>query len=93
VFTPLVILKVEQEFIWKDQHQEAFDQIKRYLMEPLTYNPCCPKENLKPLKLEVLSLSTISEKDHEAVKIEVRSRDFIRDTIRHNRDGYPIDKS
>ena len=33
-FTPLLKLKADQEFVWGDKQQEAFVDIKRYLISP-----------------------------------------------------------
>jgi hypothetical protein len=34
-FSPLLKLKKDQKFIWGDEQQKAFDEIKRYMKEPL----------------------------------------------------------
>src|SRR6185503_14683693 len=33
-FSPLLKLKADQEFVWKEEHQKALDEIKRYLVKP-----------------------------------------------------------
>ncbi|XP_016199503.1 uncharacterized protein LOC107640499 [Arachis ipaensis] len=50
VFAPLIKLKKEEEFQWKTEHQEAFDNIKQYLTNPPIMTP--PKHGA-PLKLYV----------------------------------------
>ncbi|KAL1318352.1 hypothetical protein AAHE18_15G200100 [Arachis hypogaea] len=50
VFAPLIKLKREEEFQWKTEHQEAFDNIKQYLTNPPIMTP--PRHGA-PLKLYV----------------------------------------
>ncbi|XP_057745163.1 uncharacterized protein LOC130963029 [Arachis stenosperma] len=50
VFAPLIKLKKEEEFQWKIEHQEAFDNIKQYLTNPPIMTP--PRHGA-PLKLYV----------------------------------------
>ncbi|XP_016199869.1 uncharacterized protein LOC107640881 [Arachis ipaensis] len=50
VFAPLIKLKKEEEFQWKTEHQEAFDNIKQYLTNPPIMTP--PRHGA-PLKLYV----------------------------------------
>ncbi|XP_072074112.1 uncharacterized protein [Arachis hypogaea] len=52
VFTPLIKLKKEEEFQWKTEHQEAFDNIKQYFTNPPIMTP--PRHGA-PLKLYVLT--------------------------------------
>jgi hypothetical protein len=33
-FSPLLKLKKDQKFIWGDDQQKAFDEIKQYMKEP-----------------------------------------------------------
>ena len=46
VFSPLLRLKDEVEFQWEKEHQEAFNDIKRYLTNPPVLVP--------PLKCEII---------------------------------------
>ncbi|XP_015970564.1 uncharacterized protein LOC107494047 [Arachis duranensis] len=50
VFAPLIKLKKEEEFQWKTEHEEAFDNIKQYLTNPHIMTP--PRHGA-PLKLYV----------------------------------------
>lgn len=50
IFSPLLKLKSEEVFKWEKEHQEAFDQIKRYLSNPPVLTP--PKPGF-PLKLYI----------------------------------------
>ena len=50
IFSPLLKLKSEEVFKWEKEHQEAFDQIKRYLSNPPILPP--PKSGF-PLKLYI----------------------------------------
>jgi hypothetical protein len=43
-------IKKDQKFVWGDEQQKAFDEIKRYMKEPLVLVP--PQLN-KPFKLYV----------------------------------------
>jgi hypothetical protein len=38
-FSPLLQLKKDQKFIWGDEQQKAFDEIKQYMNEPLVLVP------------------------------------------------------
>jgi hypothetical protein len=49
-FSPLLKVKKDQKFIWGDEQQKAFDEIKRYMKEPPVLVP--PQLN-KPFKLYV----------------------------------------
>jgi hypothetical protein len=49
-FSPLLKLKKDQKFVWGDEQQKAFDEIKRYMKEPPVLVP--PQLN-KPFKLYV----------------------------------------
>jgi ribonuclease HI len=49
-FSPLLKLKKDQKFIWGDEEQKAFDEIKQYIKEPPILVP--PQLN-KPFKLYV----------------------------------------
>jgi hypothetical protein len=49
-FSPLLKIKKDQKFIWGDEQQKAFDEIKRYMKEPPVLVP--PQLN-KPFKLYV----------------------------------------
>jgi hypothetical protein len=49
-FSPLLKLKKDQKFIWGDEQQKAFDEIKRYMKEPPVLVP--PQLN-KPFKFYV----------------------------------------
>jgi hypothetical protein len=49
-FSPLLKIKKDQKFVWGDEQQKAFDEIKRYMKEPLVLMP--PQLN-KPFKLYV----------------------------------------
>jgi hypothetical protein len=49
-FSPLLKLKKDQKFIWGDEQQKAFDEIKQYMKEPPVLVP--PQLN-KPFKLYV----------------------------------------
>jgi hypothetical protein len=49
-FSPLLKLKKDQKFIWGDEQQKAFNEIKRYMKEPPVLVP--PQLN-KPFKLYV----------------------------------------
>ena len=50
VFSPLLRLKVHEDFTWDEEHQLAFDKIKRYLSTPPMLIP--PRSG-KPLKLYI----------------------------------------
>jgi hypothetical protein len=49
-FSPLLKLKKDQKFIWGDEQQKAFDEIKQYMKEPPVL--VLPQLN-KPFKLYV----------------------------------------
>jgi hypothetical protein len=49
-FSPLLKLKRDQKFIWGDEQQKAFDEIKQYMKEPPVLVP--PQLN-KPFRLYV----------------------------------------
>jgi hypothetical protein len=49
-FSPLLRIKKDQKFVWGDEQQKAFDEIKRYMKEPPVLVP--PQLN-KPFKLYV----------------------------------------
>jgi hypothetical protein len=49
-FSPLLRVKKDQKFVWGDEQQKAFDQIKEYMKEPPVLVP--PQLN-KPFKLYV----------------------------------------
>jgi hypothetical protein len=49
-FSPLLKLKKDQKFVWGDEQEKAFDEIKRYMKEPPVLVP--PQLN-KPFKLYV----------------------------------------
>jgi hypothetical protein len=49
-FSPLLRIKKDQKFVWGDEQQKAFDEIKRYMKEPPVLVP--PQMN-KPFKLYV----------------------------------------
>ena len=48
--SPLLKLRDMEEFLWKAEHQEAFDEIKRYLSQPPVLMP--PKRR-KPMWLYI----------------------------------------
>ena len=50
VFSPLLRLKDHEDFTWNEEHQLAFDKIKRYLSAPPVLIP--PRSG-KPLKLYI----------------------------------------
>ena len=50
VFSPLLRLKDHEYFTWNEEHQLAFDIIKRYLSTPLVLIP--PRSG-KPIKLHI----------------------------------------
>jgi hypothetical protein len=47
-FSPLLRIKKDQKFVWGDEQQKAFDEIKQYMKEPPVLVP--PQLN-KPFKL------------------------------------------
>jgi hypothetical protein len=49
-FSPLLRMKKDQKFVWGDEQQKAFIEIKEYMKEPLVLVP--PQLN-KPFKLYV----------------------------------------
>jgi hypothetical protein len=49
-FSPLLRIKKDQKFVWGDEQQKAFDEIKKYMKEPPVLVP--PQLN-KPFKLYV----------------------------------------
>jgi hypothetical protein len=49
-FSPLLKLKKDQKFIWGDEQQKAFDEIKQYMKEPPVL---VPSQLNKPFKLYV----------------------------------------
>jgi hypothetical protein len=49
-FSPLLRIKKDQKFVWSDEQQKAFDEIKEYMKEPPVLVP--PQLN-KPIKLYV----------------------------------------
>jgi hypothetical protein len=49
-FSPLLRIKKDQKFVWGDEQQKAFDEIKQYMKEPPVLIP--PQLN-KPFKLYV----------------------------------------
>jgi hypothetical protein len=49
-FSPLLRIKKDQKFVWGDEQQKAFDEIKQYMNEPPVLVP--PQLN-KPFKLYV----------------------------------------
>ena len=53
-FSPLLRLKNE-EFIWQEEHQEAFDKIKEYLVKPPILAP--PVRN-RPMRLYITASDT-----------------------------------
>ncbi|CAL1388973.1 unnamed protein product [Linum trigynum] len=55
VFSPLLKLKQEDEFVWRQEHQKAFDDIKNYLTTPPVLNSPIPHW---PLKLYLSATNT-----------------------------------
>ena len=55
VFTRLIKLEKEEDFFWTTEHQEAFNQIKKYLPFPLIMAP--PRHG-KPVKLYISASET-----------------------------------
>jgi hypothetical protein len=51
-FSPLLRIKKDQKFVWGDEQQKAFDEIKEYMNEPPVLVP--PQLN-KPFKLYVVA--------------------------------------
>jgi hypothetical protein len=51
-FSPLLRIKKDQKFVWGDEQQKAFNEIKEYMKEPLVLVP--PQLN-KPFKLYVVA--------------------------------------
>jgi hypothetical protein len=49
-FSPLSRIKKDQKFVWGDEQQQAFNEIKEYMKEPQVLVP--PQSN-KPFKLYV----------------------------------------
>jgi hypothetical protein len=49
-FSPLLKLKKDQKFVWGDEQQKAFDEIKQYVKEPPVL---VPPQLSKPFKLYV----------------------------------------
>src|SRR6185312_1916298 len=47
-FSPLLKLKADQEFVWREKHQKALDEIKHYLINPPVL---VPPQKHKPFKL------------------------------------------
>ena len=47
-FSSLLKLKADQEFIWREEHQKALDEIKHYLVNPPVL---VPPQKHKPFKL------------------------------------------
>ncbi|CAN0843641.1 Transposon Tf2-8 polyprotein, partial [Linum grandiflorum] len=47
VFSPLLKLKNKEKFAWRQEHQLAFDDIKRYLASPPVLNSPIPHQPLK----------------------------------------------
>jgi hypothetical protein len=51
-FCPLLRVKKDQKFVWGNEQQKAFNEIKEYMKEPLVLVP--PQLN-KPCKLYVVA--------------------------------------
>jgi hypothetical protein len=51
-FSPLLRIKKDQKFVWDDEQQKAFDEIKQYMKEPLVL---VPPQLDKPFKLYVVA--------------------------------------
>jgi hypothetical protein len=49
-FSPLLRIKKDQKFVWGDEQQKAFDEIKEYMKEPPVL---VPPQLDKPFKLYV----------------------------------------
>jgi len=47
-FSSLLKLKADQEFVWREEHQKALDEIKYYLVNPPVL---VPPQKHKPFKL------------------------------------------
>ena len=47
-FSSLLKLKADQEFLWREEHQKALDEIKHYLVKPPVL---VPPQKHKPFKL------------------------------------------
>ena len=47
-FSSLLKLKADQEFVWREEHQKALDEIKHYLVNPPVL---VPPQKHKPFKL------------------------------------------
>ena len=47
-FSSLLKLKADQEFVWREEHQKALDEIKHYLVNPSVF---VPPQKHKPFKL------------------------------------------
>ena len=47
-FSSLLKLKADQEFVWRDEHQKALDEIKHYSVNPPVL---VPPQKHKPFKL------------------------------------------
>jgi hypothetical protein len=70
VFSPLVKLKKEDKFKWEKEHQDAFEEIKTYLMNPPVLLP--PDRN-RPMKLyisasELTIGSILAQEDENGVE-------------------------
>ena len=49
-FSPLLKLKADQEFIWGEEQQKAFDDIKEYMKSPPVL---IPPQHEKPFRLYI----------------------------------------
>ncbi|CAN1171443.1 Retrovirus-related Pol polyprotein from transposon opus, partial [Linum perenne] len=56
IFSSLLKLRKEEEFAWREEHQQAFDDIKRYLANPPVLNSPIPHQ---PLKLYLSATNTL----------------------------------
>jgi len=57
VFSPLLKLKADQEFVWRNEQQLAPDEIKKYLTNPLVL---VPPQHGKPFRLYLSTDDTVS---------------------------------
>jgi hypothetical protein len=79
-FSPLLRIKKDQKFVWGDEQQNAFDEIKRYMREPLVL--FSPQLN-KPFKLYVaadtqtIGLALIQEFEGKEPLVAYLSRKYL----------------
>ena len=73
MFSPLLRLKDEVEFRWEKEHQEPFDDMKRYLANPLILVPRVKERDLKLYisTLDLIIASMLVQKNDNGIECAI----------------------